>query len=625
MMPASEVCQTPSGATLRPLGTQPTATKSFETQTQAATPAFFPPAMPVAPGTNGVLGGPWAGQAMFPQMPCMPAGPLGPFTQINLPEGVDISQMHSMKETIINEAPPSEELPVLYSHSMEMQGVVPSGPLVPTNVRPPQNIVAAGLGPAEVPHMLTGSPFFHAAPSAPQCPLLSPEAPTLAYLQPIVQQKHMQKLLEEQNRQNSTFVTPQQEIQRVMNVEAQKQANGVRMMQNRVLAQEPTEGFGVITVPDRNAEKYNQMMKQMKQTLEATGQMTGSIPKGIRLYEMLQNNLPTCMSDFITSRNRHAEDAIKLCRHWRGLEPLAEKKEAAKTEEATEAGAEKEHERADSATTIRDSSVAASQASVENFEKLSVKDLCVVAAPHPSVVRQLRCEQSLQQTETVAASQPQNSPETHAAGNEVQGDSQVPLERLLHAQNQKISYLEQLLEQQRVSQFYAGYESACSEFSAYQGTRSSSAYSGSNLDTRSFSENGQDVEEKSRERAVGAGRVPNARYSKGASVKSATRAFREDSAGAANGKEADLDEVLRRFVEARSAVPLSRCLRRVQRGVYILGDLKVLVKKSHNGEILCMAQHDVSRQRSCLGENGKKFISLERFWTQMCKHLETAQ
>ncbi|KYK67744.1 hypothetical protein TGPRC2_255450B, partial [Toxoplasma gondii TgCatPRC2] len=339
----------------------------------------------------------------------------------------------------------------------------------------------------------------------------------------------------------------------------------------------------------------------------------------------LQNNLPTCMSDFITSRNRHAEDAIKLCRHWRGLEPLAEKKEAAKTEEATEAGAEKEHERADSATTIRDSSVAASQASVENFEKLSVKDLCVVAAPHPSVVRQLRCEQSLQQTETVAASQPQNSPETHAAGTEVQGDSQVPLERLLHAQNQKISYLEQLLEQQRVSQFYAGYESACSEFSAYQGTRSSSAYSGSNLDTRSFSENGQDVEEKSRERAVGAGRVPNARYSKGASVKSATRAFREDSAGAANGKEVDLDEVLRRFVEARSAVPLSRCLRRVQRGVYILGDLKVLVKKSHNGEILCMAQHDVSRQRSSLGENGKKFISLERFWTQMCKHLETAQ
>lgn len=624
---------------------------------QAPGSTFLPPSLPMAAGANvhAVLGGAWAGQSVFPQSPCaalgMPASPLGSFTQINLPEGVDITQMHPMKETIINEVPPSEDLPVLYSHSMEMQGVVPSGPLVPTNVRPPQNIVAAGLGPAEVPQMLTGSPFFHAAPSAPQCPLLSPEAPTLAYLQPIVQQKHMQKLLEEQNRQNSTLVTPQQEIQRVMNVEAQKQANGVRMMQNRVLAQEPTEGFGVITVPDGNAGKYNQMMHQMKQTLEATGQMAGPIPKGIRLYEMLQNNLPTCMSDFINSRNRHAEEAIKLCRRWGGLEPAPEKQEVETADQEAEpekaSNDEKEGpEAASSATTVRDSSVPASQASSENFEHFSVKDLCVVAAPHPSVLRQLRSEQLSQQTETPQATQTRSSSEAVVDGDEAQAeqeDSRLPLERLLHAQNQKIGYLEHLLEQQRASHFYTGYEGAYPEFTGYDGSRSSSGFSQTAAASRQGTDSrapgawdsraasgqagGSKLTKPERKSTLAPGSSQNARSVKpSAGVKGSSRASSKDNAGVANaGKEADLDEVFRRFVEARAAVPLSRCLRRVQKGVYFLGDLKVLVKKSHNGDILCMAQHDVSRQRGSLGEYGKKFISLERFWTQMCKHLESAE
>lgn len=101
--------------------------------------------------------------------------------------------------------------------------------------------------------MLTGSPFFHAAPAAPQCPSLSPDAPTLACLQPQIETMHMQNFLMEQNRRTDILRPQQQDIQRFMSIQAHKHASGgTGMVQNRFIAQEPTTGFGVITVPNEN-------------------------------------------------------------------------------------------------------------------------------------------------------------------------------------------------------------------------------------------------------------------------------------------------------------------------------------------------------------------------------------
>ncbi|KAL8444247.1 hypothetical protein Emag_005604 [Eimeria magna] len=73
-------------------------------------------------------------------------------------------------------------LPLLVQHSSSLQAPQPAGHLIPTNVRPPQCLAAAAVGSAYIPSALTGSPFFHAAPSAPPCVSRNPQAPTLAAL-----------------------------------------------------------------------------------------------------------------------------------------------------------------------------------------------------------------------------------------------------------------------------------------------------------------------------------------------------------------------------------------------------------------------------------------------------------
>ncbi|PFH33466.1 hypothetical protein BESB_076830 [Besnoitia besnoiti] len=633
MPPASLACN--CGSTLRPVATQ-----------SAAEMKQFPP-FPSAGADQMLLHQQWQSQLQTPStyLPqgVPPAGafgqapgfgvtpnPVAPFTTLAIPAGMDLSQLHPTKATIISEVQEPADLPVTYNHSMELQQAVPTGSLIPTNVRPPQNIVAAGLGPAEVPAMLTGSPFFHAAPSAPQCPLLSPEAPTLAYLQPIVQQQHMQKLLQEQKREAAVLVTPQQEIQRVMNVEAQKQANGVRMIQNRVLAQEPSKGFGVITVPNGNAPKYNQMMEQMKQTLEATGQMEGPIPRGIKLCEMLQNMQKSGMTEFIASRNQHANDAINLCRRWRGLPTPPEEQEKKADEAAEAAPVEEKEDTASESSGARDASVPELQAPSANWESLSIKDLCVVSAPHPSVLRQMRAEQQAE-----AANAQRMAEQAAAQGNNTQTqpstfgeEERNNLERLLEAQNQRVSYLEQLLEQQR-SAYYLGYGGYSDDVAMYSDSaRDSSDFSAAS--TASYQETPAEYTEPAEAAApkliqrkpnVGGART-QAGTRKATSAKASTRASSKDSVDGT--KEGDVDDILRRFVAERAAAPVEQCLRRVQKGVYFLGDLKVLVKKAHNGDVLCMAQHAVLRQRGSLGEYGKKFIPLDRFWARLCKGLEKA-
>ncbi|PHJ24548.1 hypothetical protein CSUI_001592 [Cystoisospora suis] len=482
--------------------------------------------------------------------------------------------------------------------------------------------------------MLTGSPFFHAAPTAPQCPSLSPDAPTLACLQPHIEAMHMRKLLLEQNRKTDILRPQQQDIQRFMSIEAHKHVTGgAGMVQNRFIAQEPNIGFGVITVPNENAAQYNHMMEQMKRELEASGQLTTPNPSGILLHEKLQQERQSGLSEFVEQNNRNAKDAINLTRRWMGLPPLADD-ERRNDEPTTDAGRKDrgsacaEHAASLEASTGDTLDSAGQPAPLQpKPAELDISSLLVVSGPPPSILRYPAPAYGQgPYTGVVEAS----SFSANTSAPQQEADEQFQLQRLVEVQNQKISYLEQLLEQKK-AEYYSGFGSSVPESFPY-GSGTSLPFASTAHELALSDSDVQSGPSSAWEQPESTAKAPSKlerqrefkKQQKKVEAKTSSRLASHESSHSQGSKEADLDEALRRFVSARAALPVERCLRRVQRGVYFLGNVKMLAKRGQNGNILCMAQHAVGNSKVAVGELGKKFVSLERFWAHFCKHLETA-
>ncbi|KAL8440379.1 hypothetical protein Efla_000267 [Eimeria flavescens] len=250
------------------------------------------------------------------------------------------------------------DLPLLVEHASALTAAQPAGHLIPTNVRPPQCLAAAGGPPAEgccplgppsslalltlrltlpvgsayIPSSLTGSPFFHAAPSAPPCISRNPQAPTLAVLtnrlgapppafnqqeEPAAnianlanrkgehhQQQHQQRMQQQGSKgaaAGSSGTTGEQGAEPLCwpppnsvsvgygNIRSQMDAAGPAFASSScfLAANNSQKAFSVISVPNQQAAMYNRAAGELAKSMKAMGCFSVRNPVAASLSKQL--------------------------------------------------------------------------------------------------------------------------------------------------------------------------------------------------------------------------------------------------------------------------------------------------------------------------------------------------
>ncbi|KAL8448694.1 hypothetical protein Emed_003603 [Eimeria media] len=292
-------------------------------------------------------------------------------------------------------------LPLLVQHSSSLQAPQPAGHLIPTNVRPPQCLAAAAVGSAYIPSSLTGSPFFHAAPSAPPCISRNPQAPTLAALThrlgapgllgdselggPHQQQQQQGGMVgAARGPSGSTggsdapegvcWPPPNTVSVGYGNIRSQMEVAGAGLAQNNcVLAGNSNKAFSVISIPNQQAALYNRAAEELSRSLKAMGCYAAKNPAAATLSRQLL---------FAKQQNQNQR---------KPQNPRDENAEAAAAAAAAAAEAERQQREAEEAAARAQEE---EQQKQQNLEEIDVSQLLCLAGPSPAQLREMRAKEA---------------------------------------------------------------------------------------------------------------------------------------------------------------------------------------------------------------------------------------
>ncbi|KAL8438660.1 hypothetical protein ACSSS7_000002 [Eimeria intestinalis] len=304
----------------------------------------------------------------------------------------------------------SGSLPLLIHHSSSLQAPQPAGHLIPTNVRPPQCLAAAAVGSAYIPSSLTGSPFFHAAPSAPPCVSRNPKAPTLAALTHRLgapgllgdaelggtyqqeQQNHHQQhggfaaaagvpngcTGSSETSEGLCWPPPNTVSVGYGNIRSEMEAAGAGLQQNNncILAGNSNKTFSVISIPNQQAALYNRAAEELSRSLKAMGCYAAKNPAAASLSKQLL---------FAKQQSQNQRKQPQTLGE-------ANVQAAATAEAAAEAEAERQQREAEEEASAR--AQEEEQKKQQNLEEIDVSQLLCLAGPSPAQIRQMRSREA---------------------------------------------------------------------------------------------------------------------------------------------------------------------------------------------------------------------------------------
>ncbi|KAL8270842.1 hypothetical protein Esti_005213 [Eimeria stiedai] len=294
-------------------------------------------------------------------------------------------------------------LPLLVQHSSSLQTPQPAGHLIPTNVRPPQCLAAAAVGSAYIPSALTGSPFFHAAPSAPPCVSRNPQAPTLAALTHRLGAPGAPGLLgdselgapDQHQQQGGGFAAaaggpsgstpggseaaegvcwppPNTVSVGYGNIRNQMEAAGAGLPQNNcVLGGNSNKAFSVISIPNQQAALYNRAAEELSRSLKAMGCYAAKKPAAASLSKQLL----------------FAKQQSQSQRKPRSLGDE-------NAEAAAAAAAEAERQQREAEEAAARAQEEEEQQQQQNLDEIDVSQLLCLAGPSPAQLREMRAKEA---------------------------------------------------------------------------------------------------------------------------------------------------------------------------------------------------------------------------------------